>query len=235
MDDLTHCRALAAKPQTSCWGTRLASPGLPVDRHVLRVSNRIGIAKGDEPEAVEQQLAFGNAESEVDRVVRHPIIHGAADMQAEAALRSVCRARRLQLLPHGDCRRVAQAQANPKGCAIRAKSRGRRRDQGGVRPARGGCAPEIPGRFRDEMLNVAMVVEDEPSRELLDEMDVDPGDTSSASIRERRCPSAAGRSAIPCRIASRSSRTHGRGVANDDEIRDRVAETVIHESATTSG
>jgi hypothetical protein len=29
---------------------------LPVDRHVLRVSNRIGIAEGDDPEAVEDQL-----------------------------------------------------------------------------------------------------------------------------------------------------------------------------------
>jgi endonuclease-3 len=29
---------------------------LPVDRHVLRVANRIGIAEGDDPEVVEQQL-----------------------------------------------------------------------------------------------------------------------------------------------------------------------------------
>jgi endonuclease-3 len=31
-------------------------PGLAVDRHVLRVSNRIGIASSDDPERVEQQL-----------------------------------------------------------------------------------------------------------------------------------------------------------------------------------
>jgi endonuclease-3 len=31
-------------------------PGLPVDRHVLRVANRIGIAESDDPEVVEQQL-----------------------------------------------------------------------------------------------------------------------------------------------------------------------------------
>jgi endonuclease-3 len=31
-------------------------PGLPVDRHVLRVSNRIGLAHGDDPEVVESQL-----------------------------------------------------------------------------------------------------------------------------------------------------------------------------------
>src|SRR6185503_8002920 len=37
-------------------GHALGVPGLPVDRHVLRVSNRIGIAEGDDPVLVEQQL-----------------------------------------------------------------------------------------------------------------------------------------------------------------------------------
>jgi endonuclease III len=37
-------------------GHALGVPGLPVDRHVLRVANRIGIAKGEDPEVVEQQL-----------------------------------------------------------------------------------------------------------------------------------------------------------------------------------
>ena len=37
-------------------GHALGVPGLPVDRHVLRVSNRIGIADSDNPEVVEQQL-----------------------------------------------------------------------------------------------------------------------------------------------------------------------------------
>ena len=37
-------------------GHALGVPGLPVDRHVLRVANRIGIASSDEPEGVERQL-----------------------------------------------------------------------------------------------------------------------------------------------------------------------------------
>ncbi|MEO8258409.1 MAG: endonuclease III [Acidobacteriota bacterium] len=37
-------------------GHALGVPGLPVDRHVLRVANRIGIAESDSPEEVEQQL-----------------------------------------------------------------------------------------------------------------------------------------------------------------------------------
>ena len=36
---------------------------------------------------------------------------------------------------------------------------------------------EIPRRFRKEIKNVAVVVEDEPSQELLDEMGIEPGDT----------------------------------------------------------
>jgi predicted Zn-dependent protease with MMP-like domain len=35
----------------------------------------------------------------------------------------------------------------------------------------------IPRRFRDAMSNIAIVVEDEPGRELLDDMEVEPGGT----------------------------------------------------------
>jgi endonuclease-3 len=37
-------------------GHALGIPGLPVDRHVLRVANRIGLADGDDPVVVEEQL-----------------------------------------------------------------------------------------------------------------------------------------------------------------------------------
>ncbi len=37
-------------------GHALGVPGLPVDRHVLRVAGRIGLAHGDDPVKVEQQL-----------------------------------------------------------------------------------------------------------------------------------------------------------------------------------
>ena len=35
----------------------------------------------------------------------------------------------------------------------------------------------IPRRFRDAMKNVAVVVEDEPSQELLDDLEMEPDDT----------------------------------------------------------
>jgi endonuclease-3 len=37
-------------------GHALGVPGLPVDRHVLRVANRIGLVRSEDPERVEEQL-----------------------------------------------------------------------------------------------------------------------------------------------------------------------------------
>src|SRR3981081_2205821 len=56
LDALTDIPRGGRKTPTDAPGHALGVPGLPVDRHVLRVSNRIGIAKGDDPEVVEQQL-----------------------------------------------------------------------------------------------------------------------------------------------------------------------------------
>jgi endonuclease-3 len=56
MDALTGLPGVGRKTANVVLGHALGVPGLPVDRHVLRVSNRIGIAKGDDPEVVEQQL-----------------------------------------------------------------------------------------------------------------------------------------------------------------------------------
>jgi endonuclease-3 len=56
MEALTELPGVGRKTANVVLGHALGVPGLPVDRHVLRVSNRIGIAKGDDPEVVEQQL-----------------------------------------------------------------------------------------------------------------------------------------------------------------------------------
>ena len=56
MDKLTTLPGVGRKTANVVLGHALGIPGLPVDRHVLRVSNRIGIAAGDDPERVEQQL-----------------------------------------------------------------------------------------------------------------------------------------------------------------------------------
>ena len=56
MDRLVTLPGVGRKTANVVLGHALGVPGLPVDRHVLRVANRIGIAKSDDPEVVEQQL-----------------------------------------------------------------------------------------------------------------------------------------------------------------------------------
>ena len=56
MEKLTTLPGVGRKTANVVLGHALGVPGLPVDRHVLRVSNRIGIAEGDDPILVEQQL-----------------------------------------------------------------------------------------------------------------------------------------------------------------------------------
>jgi endonuclease-3 len=56
MGKLTALPGVGRKTANVVLGHALGIPGLPVDRHVLRVSNRIGIAEGDDPVAVEEQL-----------------------------------------------------------------------------------------------------------------------------------------------------------------------------------
>jgi endonuclease-3 len=56
MEQLTTLPGVGRKTANVVLGHALGVPGLPVDRHVLRVSNRIGIARSDDPEKVEAQL-----------------------------------------------------------------------------------------------------------------------------------------------------------------------------------
>ena len=56
MEKLTALPGVGRKTANVVLGHALGVPGLPVDRHVLRVSNRIGIAEGEDPVVVEQQL-----------------------------------------------------------------------------------------------------------------------------------------------------------------------------------
>jgi endonuclease III len=56
MEKLTKLPGVGRKTANVVLGHALGVPGLPVDRHVLRVSNRIGIAEGDDPIKIESQL-----------------------------------------------------------------------------------------------------------------------------------------------------------------------------------
>ena len=76
MDALTTLPGVGRKTANVVLGHALGVPGLPVDRHVLRVSNRIGIAESDKPEVVEQQLGAALPPSRWTRTSDTLILHG---------------------------------------------------------------------------------------------------------------------------------------------------------------
>ena len=56
MDALVDLPGVGRKTANVVRGHAFRLPGLPVDRHVLRVANRIGLASSDDPEVVEETL-----------------------------------------------------------------------------------------------------------------------------------------------------------------------------------
>jgi predicted Zn-dependent protease with MMP-like domain len=89
---------------------------------------------------------------------------------------------------------------------------------------------DIPRSFRNAMANVAVVVEDEPSDELLDEMEIPPEDTlfglyQGTPLTERGWGYG---NALPDRISIYQFPIED-ACEDDEEIRTCVAETVIHE------
>ena len=76
MEALTSLPGVGRKTANVVLGHALGVPGLPVDRHVLRVANRIGIAESDKPEVVEQQLCVALPPERWTRTSDILILHG---------------------------------------------------------------------------------------------------------------------------------------------------------------
>lgn len=76
MEELTALPGVGRKTANVVLGHALGVPGLPVDRHVLRVANRIGIAAGDDPVVVEQQLGAALPRETWTNASDTLIIHG---------------------------------------------------------------------------------------------------------------------------------------------------------------
>jgi predicted Zn-dependent protease with MMP-like domain len=89
---------------------------------------------------------------------------------------------------------------------------------------------EIPRRFRSAMKNVAVVVEDEPPPHVLEEMEIEPPDTLFGLYQGTPLPDRgwAYGNTLPDRISIYQGPIED-SCEDDDEIRDCVAETVIHE------
>jgi predicted Zn-dependent protease with MMP-like domain len=89
---------------------------------------------------------------------------------------------------------------------------------------------EIPRRFRAEMKNVAVVVEDEPPEYILEEMEIGPDDTLFGLYQGTPLPERGWTygNTLPDRISIYQFPIED-ACDTEEEIRDRVAETVIHE------
>src|SRR5438132_1181039 len=88
----------------------------------------------------------------------------------------------------------------------------------------------IPKRFREAMRNIAIVVEDEPARELLVEMEIEPPDTlfglyQGVPLTERRWDYG---NALPDRILLFQG-PHERESDDEDDLVVAIGETLIHE------
>ena len=89
---------------------------------------------------------------------------------------------------------------------------------------------QIPARFRDAMTNVAVVVEDEPSADLIEEMELAPDDAlfglyQGTPLTEREANYG---NALPDRISIYQLPIE-EACEDEEDIRQCVAETVIHE------
>lgn len=76
MDALVKLPGVGRKTANVVLGHALGVPGLPVDRHVLRVANRIGLAASEDPEVVEQQLGERLPREAWTRASDTLILHG---------------------------------------------------------------------------------------------------------------------------------------------------------------
>ena len=88
----------------------------------------------------------------------------------------------------------------------------------------------VPQRFRKAMQNIAIVVEDEPSRELLEEMDIEPPDTllglyQGTPLTERHWGYG---NTLPDRVLIFQG-PHERSAEDEDDLIVAIAETLIHE------
>jgi endonuclease III len=119
MDALTNLPGVGRKTANVVLGHALGVPGLPVDRHVLRVANRIGIAESDKPEVVEQQLTEALPPAGWTRASDTLILHG----------RRICRPKPLcrECAVQEDCDFFNTVVARERKGAARKTSRGSKR------------------------------------------------------------------------------------------------------------
>ena len=95
MEALVALPGVGRKTANVVLGHALGIPGLPVDRHVLRVANRIGLIEADDPVVAEQQLCSVIPKDRWTRTSDTLILHGRRICKPkplcdQCAVRDVC-------------------------------------------------------------------------------------------------------------------------------------------------
>ena len=162
MEALTALPGVGRKTANVVLGHALGVPGLPVDRHVLRVANRIGIAESDDPETVETQLSAAMPRERWTRTSDTLILHG----------RRICRPKPLcpECVVQDECWFARAARRDALATAPKAQEQ--RQEKTPARPMTraefeqlvADALASLPVRFRKAMSNIAIIVEDEPGR-----------------------------------------------------------------------
>jgi endonuclease-3 len=137
MEALVQLPGVGRKTANVVLGHALGVPGLPVDRHVLRVANRIGLVRSEDPEEVERQLCRLWPRDEWTRASDTLILHG----------RRICRPRPLcdECAVQHECAYYATVIARTASAkAVAGRAAGRRK---APRPAaRAGAVQPAAGR-----------------------------------------------------------------------------------------
>jgi len=94
IDALTTLPGVGRKTANVVLGHALGVPGFPVDRHVLRVANRLGLVQGDDPVRVEHALCALFPKKDWTRASDTLILHGRRICKPKPQCR-LCHARTL--------------------------------------------------------------------------------------------------------------------------------------------
>ncbi len=138
MDALTALPGVGRKTANVVLGHALGVPGLPVDRHVLRVAERIGLTHATTPEQVEQDLCAALPREHWTRMSDALILHG----------RRICRPK--PQCPQCEVRDICRYPFKSEGLAaldldaapVGAARRARRTDASRSRPAGTATPPD---------------------------------------------------------------------------------------------
>lgn len=118
LEELVTLRGVARKTANVVLGSAFGVPGLAVDTHVSRVSQRLGLARSDDPVKIEQELAELIPRERWTRTSLQLIEHGRACCDARRPRCEEC-----PLL--AECPWPSRAARAPRAAAGRARGRAR--------------------------------------------------------------------------------------------------------------